>query len=43
MMEEAPGLPEGFFEDGAVLIDVPNPSAHGLRVPSGNELARIRD
>lgn len=37
LMEEALGLPEGFFEDGAVLIDIPNPSAHGLRVPSGNE------
>lgn len=36
-MEQALGLPEGFFDQGAVRVDVPAPGSHGLRMPSGNE------
>jgi hypothetical protein len=36
-MEDALGLPEGFFDSGVVRVDVPDPRDHGLRMPSGNE------
>ncbi|WP_026817932.1 hypothetical protein [Arthrobacter castelli] len=36
-MEEALGLPEGFFENGAVRVDIESPGESGLRMPSGNE------
>ncbi|MFF2053470.1 hypothetical protein ACFVU2_17850 [Leifsonia sp. NPDC058194] len=36
-MEQALGLPDGFFDQGAVRVDVPAPGSQGLRVPSGNE------
>lgn len=36
-MEQALGLPDGFFNQGAVRVDVPSPGNQGLRIPSGNE------
>jgi hypothetical protein len=38
-MEDALGLPEGFFDNGAVRVDIDIDGAdpHGLRMPSGNE------
>lgn len=36
-MEQALGLPDGFFDQGAVRVDVPSPGSQGLRMPSGNE------
>ncbi|WP_051441711.1 hypothetical protein [Arthrobacter sp. H14] len=36
-MEDALGLPEGFFDNGAVRVDIDSPGDHGLRMPSGNE------
>jgi hypothetical protein len=37
-LEEALGLPEGFFDtEGLVRVDIPDPGEYALRVPSGNE------
>ena len=36
-MEKALGLPDGFFDDGVVRVDVKDPGGNGLRMPSGNE------
>jgi filamentous hemagglutinin len=36
-MEQALGLPEGFFDNGAVRVDIPLSGSEGLRIPSGNE------
>ncbi|KQX05411.1 MULTISPECIES: hypothetical protein [unclassified Leifsonia] len=36
-MEQALGLPEGFFDNGAVRVDIPPTPGDGLRMPSGNE------
>lgn len=36
-MEDALGLPEGFFDSGVVRVDIPDARDHGLRMPSGNE------
>lgn len=37
LMEQALGLPEGFFDNGAVRVDIPLSGSEGLRIPSGNE------
>lgn len=36
-MEEALGLPNGFLDGNVVRVDIENPAADGLRMPSGNE------
>lgn len=36
-MEDALGLPEGFFDNGVVRVDIKDPQDFGLRMPSGNE------
>ncbi|MBO0679077.1 hypothetical protein JRC04_16555 [Mycolicibacterium sp. S2-37] len=37
-LEQALGLPEGYFDSGGVVrVDVPDPGNFGLRIPSGNE------
>lgn len=37
-LEDALGLPRGFFDaEGLVRVDIPDPDAYDLRVPSGNE------
>lgn len=36
-MEDALGLPAGFFDNGVVRVDVASPDESGLRMPSGNE------
>jgi hypothetical protein len=37
ILEESLGLPNGFFDDEILRVDIPNPSEFNLRIPSGNE------
>jgi len=36
-MEQALGLPVGFFDSGVIRVDIPISESEGLRMPSGNE------
>ena len=36
-MERALGLPDGFFDGGAVRVDIPISDSERLMMPSGNE------
>lgn len=36
-MEQALGLPEGFFDGGVIRVDIPISESERLRMPSGNE------